>query len=281
MAPPLSSPRAGEDEGGGAGFAALCSMWLISLCAIRAFCMTETNAKTPATLEIRSLSYGPYGIGRIGGKALMIPHTAPGDTVEAEIVESKERYAIGEMVRLIAPSPVRQKPRCPYVGACGGCSWQHLRYDAQLDAKQQSVADALHRIGKLDGFELRPIIPASNEYHYRRRIRLQVEPSKRIGFYAASSHELVEIDSCAIADDRLQDVIEPLRRWLDKLETSFQYLEIVSGDELNQLVVVGKVTDDFILRDEAMCENLVGEDGKLQGLIVTGHNLRKVWGEPT
>jgi 23S rRNA (uracil1939-C5)-methyltransferase len=243
--------------------------------------MSQTNAKSQATLEIDSLSYGPYGIGRVGGKAVMIPHTAPGDTVEARIVESKERYAVGEMIRLIAPSPIRQTPPCPYVGTCGGCSWQHLRYDAQLKAKQQSVEDALRRIGKLDRFELRPIIPSPDEYHYRRRIRLQIDAARKLGFYAASSHQIVEIDSCIIADDRLNSIIDRLRCWLRDTKTSFQYLEIVSGDEPGQIVVVGKVTDDFISRDESMCENLVGERGMLSGLILTGDNFRKVWGQPT
>ena len=126
--------------------------------------MTQTNAKSTATLEIDALSYGPYGIGRLDGKAVMVPYTAPGDTVEVRITEEKERYAVGEATRVLAPSLLRQTPPCPYVGACGGCSWQHLRYDAQLKAKQQSVADALRRIGKLGDFELKPIIPSHKEY---------------------------------------------------------------------------------------------------------------------
>src|SRR5881398_1823572 len=161
--------------------------------------MNQSNAKNEFTLEIDSLSYGPYGIGRHEGKAVMIPNTAPGDKVLARIVESKERYAVGELLGLMASSPMRQNPPCPYVGECGGCSWQHLRYEAQLKAKQQSVEDALRRIDKLDKFELRPIIPSANEYHYRRRIRLHVDSHRRLGFYHASSHRLVEIDSCLIA----------------------------------------------------------------------------------
>jgi 23S rRNA (uracil1939-C5)-methyltransferase len=179
--------------------------------------MAQTNAKTALKLEaeivIDALAYGPYGIGRLDGKAVMIPDTAPGDKIVARVVESKERYAVGEIIRLIEPSPLRQIPPCPYVGRCGGCSWQHLRYQAQLKAKEQSVADALQRIGKLSDFELRPIMSA-NEYHYRRRIRLQVDGSKRLGFYGAGSHDLVEIDSCLIAAAPLNRALEPLRRWL-------------------------------------------------------------------
>src|SRR5436190_7494726 len=105
--------------------------------------MTESNAKEPITLAIDALSYGTYGIGRQNGKAVMVPNTVPGDRILAQIVETKERYDIGELVRVIDPSPDRQNPPCRYVTECGGCLWQHIRYDAQLKAKQQNVADAL------------------------------------------------------------------------------------------------------------------------------------------
>jgi 23S rRNA (uracil1939-C5)-methyltransferase len=246
-------------------------------CQIR---MDQTNAKTTVTLEIVALSYGPYGIGRVDGKAVMIPHTAPGDRIEARIVESKDRYAIGAARRIIEPSPLRQTPPCPYAGTCGGCSWQHLRYDAQLEAKQKSVDDALRRIGKLDGFELRPIIPSADEYHYRRRIHLQVGADNRLGFYAASSHELVEIEACLIADERLNKVIELVRRWARGLNTTIEHVEIVTGDEPKQLVVVVEAIRAFVPRDESGCANLVGMGGEIQGLIVAGSDWRKVWGVP-
>jgi 23S rRNA (uracil1939-C5)-methyltransferase len=244
--------------------------------------MSQTNAKNVITLEIDALSYGPHGIGRLGGKAVMVPHTAPGDTVEAQIVESKERYAVGEMLRLIAPSPFRQTPRCPYVGACGGCSWQHLRYEAQLKAKQQSVEDALRRIGKLDRFELRPIMPSSNEYHYRRRIRLRINASRKLGFYGASSHHLVEIDSCAIAEDHLNRSLESLRRWVRAIKTNIEHLEIITGDEPNQIVAVAQALDELATQDKVICEKLVaGDESGISGVIFRGRDWRKVWGRPT
>jgi 23S rRNA (uracil1939-C5)-methyltransferase len=240
--------------------------------------MTQTNAKNEITLEIDALSYGPYGIGRHEGKAVMIPNTAPGDTVAARIVESKDRYDVGVVVRLIDSSPVRQNPPCPYVGECGGCSWQHLRYEAQLNAKQRSVEDALRRIGKLEGFELRPIIPSPLEYHYRRRIRLQLD-AKRLGFYRAGSHQLIEIDSCLIAEHRLNEIIGPLRRLLEELVSTIDYLEIVTGDEPDQIVVVGKLIDEFISRDEAVCRRFIESDINVSGLILHNGNWRKTWGQ--
>ena len=240
--------------------------------------MTQTNAKSELSLEIDTLSYGPYGIGRHEGKAVMVPHTAPGDKVVVRIVESRERYDVGGVVRLITPSPARQNPPCPYVGECGGCSWQHLRYDSQLRAKQRSVEDALRRIGKLDGFELRPIISSPHEYHYRRRIRLQAN-DKRLGFYRAASHEIIKIDSCLIAEDTLNAVIKSLRRLLEELVSAIDYMEIVTGDDPDQVIVVAKLTVEFITQDEAACERLVDSDSHVSGLILHNGEWRKTWGQ--
>ena len=241
--------------------------------------MTQPNAKPIVKLEINALSYGPHGIGRVDGKAVMVPHTAPGDQIEARIIESKERYAIGKIVRLLHPSGARQSPPCPYVGACGGCSWQHIKYEAQLKAKEQSVSDALRRIGKLDGFELRPIIASALEYRYRRRIRLQVGADKRLGFFGASSHQLVEIDACLIADDRINGVIKNLQGWVRNISTAIEHIEIVTGDESRQLVVVAQGSEGFVSSDSGKCERLASASGPLNGLVLVGKGWRQAWGQ--
>ena len=209
----------------------------------------------------------------------MIPKTAPGDTVTARIVEAKERYSVGEIVRILKPSSLRQEPPCPYVAHCGGCPWQHVRYESQLLAKQKSVEDALRRIGKLAGFELKPIIASPSTYHYRRRIRLQRDGSNRLGFFTSFSHHLIEIDRCLIADDKLNGLIEKLRRWSAELITDVEHLEVVTGDQPNEIVIVGQSAGAFNSRDSSICERLLEEDQLLNGLIVRGPDWRRIWGE--
>ena len=241
--------------------------------------MPQHDIHDAVTLDIDRLSYGPYGIGRHSGKAVMIPHTAPGDQIAARIVESKQRYAVGEVTRLISPSPLRQTPPCPYFAACGGCSWQHVRYEAQLRAKQDSVADALRRIGKFTDFELRPIVPAASEYNYRRRIRLQVAADNVLGFFGTASHQLVEIRSCLIADQRLNKAIDLLRHWVRRLRTAIEYVEIVAGDETAEVVAVIGAVAPFAPDDESMCEDLTRETETIRGLILTGETWRRTWGQ--
>jgi 23S rRNA (uracil1939-C5)-methyltransferase len=241
--------------------------------------MIQINAENELTLDIDTLSYGPYGIGRHQGKAVMIPKTAPGDTVVARVVDAKERYSVGEIVRISKASSLRQDPPCPYIARCGGCPWQHVRYESQLRAKQKSVEDALRRIGKLHDFELKPIIASLLTYHYRRRIRLQRDGSKRLGFFTSSSHQLVEIDRCLIADDKLNALIEPVRHWSAELTTDVEHLEVVTGDEPNQIVVVGQSAGAFNSRDSSICERLLDKNHLINGLIVRGPNWRRTWGE--
>jgi 23S rRNA (uracil1939-C5)-methyltransferase len=241
--------------------------------------MIQTNAKNELTLDIDALSYGPYGIGRHQGKTVMIPKTAPGDTVAARIIEAKERYSVGEIVRILKTSSLRQDPPCPYIAQCGGCPWQHVRYESQLGAKQKSVEDALRRIGKLQDFEIKPIIPSPSSYRYRRRIRLQRDGSKRLGFFSSSSHHLVEIDSCLIADDKLNGLIEHLRRWSAELITDVEHLEVVTGDNPDETVIVGQSAGAFNSRDRSSCESLLAENRLINGLIVRGPGWRRTWGK--
>jgi 23S rRNA (uracil1939-C5)-methyltransferase len=242
----------------------------------------QTNPKTELELDIDRLSYGPYGVGRMEGKAIMVANSAPGDRLIARLIESKERYAIGEIVKLVTPSPLRQTPPCPYVGDCGGCTWQHIDYQEQLKAKTQSVADALRRIGKLDDFDLRPIIAAPSAEHYRRRIRLQVSAVKRLGFYSGASHHVVEIDACLIAAHPLNAVIAPLRPWLEQLTATIEHIEIVSGDEPGQTVVTAAAKDNLSSSDERLCAELVDSAYYIiDGVIFHGNDWRKTWGNPS
>ncbi len=244
--------------------------------------MTETDSSAKdIRLNIDSLAYGPYGIGRDQGRVVLVPQTAPGDRVEVRITEEKKNYAIGEILRLLKPSPVRQNPPCPYTGQCGGCPWQHIEYRAQLAAKEKCIADALRRIGKLDRFEILPILPSPDEYHYRRRIRLHSNGQKRLGFHRASSHEVVEIDSCLVADPKANQTLGMAREWIQRMNTEIRYLEIVVGDLGKKAILVGKAEREFCTEDDPLCAEFMEEHGQVGGLILSGPGWRRTWGQET
>jgi 23S rRNA (uracil1939-C5)-methyltransferase len=237
------------------------------------------NATETLRLKIDALAYGPYGIGRHEGRAIFVPMTVPGDEAEIRIVEEKNHYAVGELLAVVTPSADRQEPPCPYVGACGGCPWQQIRYETQLAAKAKSVDDALRRIGKIAGYELLPILASPQEYRYRRRIRLHVGADKRLGFHHAFSHDLIEIDSCLIATPNADSRLQTARDWAASLRSRLVEVEIVEGDLAARVVLIGKIDGEIAREDDAACARFLQSHRDIHGLVLFGRGSRRSWGE--
>lgn len=233
---------------------------------------------TELKLKIDSLTYGPYGIGRDNRRVILVPLTVPGDEAGVRIVAEKRNYAIGELSHLLKPSPLRQVPPCPYFERCGGCPWQQIEYEGQLAAKEKIVVDALHRIGRLDGFQILPILRSPQEYGYRRRIRLQSDGRKRLGFYRALSHELIEIDSCLIADPQVDRHLSVAREWIKGLRTKLRCVEIIMSDGEQQTVLVGRSEERFSQEDDALCAPFVSGQKEIKGVIISGPGWHRSWG---
>lgn len=156
--------------------------------------MLDSSLMTTVNCQIATIAFGGDGVAHLP-KTLFIPFTAPGDHIEAEIIQEKPRFMRGEMVSLIEAGPQRTSPRCPYYGRCGGCQLQHLTYPAQLEAKKQFVIDALKRIG---GHSVEvEMVGAEQQWEYRRHITLHTDGEK-IGFYAKDNKTLVDIDQCPL-----------------------------------------------------------------------------------
>jgi 23S rRNA (uracil1939-C5)-methyltransferase len=235
------------------------------------------NATDTLRLKIDALAYGPYGIGRNDGRVVMVPLTVPGDEIDASIVADKGNYAVGALTHVVTPSPARREPPCPYVGACGGCPWQMVRYEAQLEAKQKSVADALRRIGKIEGYELLPILPSPDEYRYRRRIRLHAAPGGRLGYHRLFSHELIEIASCPIATEAADRRLDAARAWIKRLVSHVVEVEIVESDD-GSVVLAGKVDGAIAREDDAAARTFLREHIGVAGVVLFGKNARRAWG---
>lgn len=231
------------------------------------------------TLTIDSLTHGPWGLGREQGKVVLVPLTVPGDQVTAEVVEEHKRYSVARVVSLLRPSPARREAPCPYAGTCGGCSWQQVSYDEQLRAKQQNVADALARVGKLTDFEVLPILPASPEFRYRRRIGLHVDRRRSLGFRRAFSRDLVDIANCLIADPDVDHGIGLAAAWVQRLETRVSRVEILSADRPGQVLFSAETRYPLRGADARACKETVA--GPVAGIVMTGPDWRRQWGDTT
>jgi 23S rRNA (uracil1939-C5)-methyltransferase len=163
------------------------------------------------------------------------------------------------------------------VSACGGCPWQQIEYDAQLAAKVRNLDDALRRIGKLENYEIHPILAAPREFNYRRRIQLHCGDDKEIGFSPSASHEVVAIEVCAIASEAVNRVLEHVRHCIRRTSTKITEVEIIAGDRENETVVVA-ATAGPLASDVLTFEQLVSA-GHVKGVIVKA-GQRHVWGDP-
>ncbi len=140
-----------------------------------------------------------------GGKIYFVPWTAPGDVVLVQIEKDHRDYAEARILEIIEKSSDRVDPPCPYFSRCGGCQLQHLSYESQLKWKREILVDALKRIARLPEVQVEPMIPSYKIWNYRSRIQLQQDATGKVGFFKGKSHDIVEIESCLIADERLNE----------------------------------------------------------------------------
>jgi len=101
---------------------------------------------------------------------VFVPFGAPGDVVDVQIDKKRSSYAVGHIERIVKAGAVRVEPRCEHFTVCGGCRWQHLPYEFQLQCKQQQVKDALERIAKIPIPEINPILGAAEIWEYRNKM---------------------------------------------------------------------------------------------------------------
>ena len=109
-------------------------------------------------------------VAKVNGLVVFVPFVVPGDVVDIQLTKKKKSYAEGRAVRFHRYSEARVEPRCPHFGVCGGCKWQTMSYQAQLEAKQRQVRDNLERLGNVDCSGMRPICGSDNIYYYRNKL---------------------------------------------------------------------------------------------------------------
>jgi 23S rRNA (uracil1939-C5)-methyltransferase len=156
-------------------------------------------------LHIERLGHRGEGVARDGDERVFVPYALAGETVAAEIDGSQ-----GRLIKVIEPSPDRIPPICPHYGHCGGCAVQALRADAYAQWKRGLVEIALRNAG-LD-LPVAPLVDAHGAGRRRVTFHARTEDGKaRVGFMAARSHEIVEIDACPLLVEELSGALAAAR----------------------------------------------------------------------
>ena len=168
-------------------------------------------------LSIEKLIYGGDGLARTPpgadgrSMAVFVPFVLPGERVEVEIRREKPGFARGSLTQLIESSPDRVEARCPYFRQCGGCHYQHIPYERQLEFKAEILRETLQRIAKIElNSEIR--LHASPPWNYRNRTRLQVRraPEFALGYFRFGSHDFLPARECPISSPLLNLVMARL-----------------------------------------------------------------------
>jgi 23S rRNA (uracil1939-C5)-methyltransferase len=174
-------------------------------------------------LTIDSLAYGGNGVARLNGFVVFVRRGLPGDTVRARVTKVQRRHAEALATEVLKPGPQRVDAPCAHYPACGGCRFQDLAYEAQVESKAGQVADALRRIGGIADVPLEPILPADEVFHYRNKLEYsftQLEHGPTLGFHKAGRwDEVLEIEQCWLTTDLGNAIRNAVREWArgDKL----------------------------------------------------------------
>jgi 23S rRNA (uracil1939-C5)-methyltransferase len=169
-------------------------------------------------LRIDSLAYGGNGVARLNGFVVFVKRGLPGDTVRAQVTKVKRSHAEAVALEVVEAGAPRVEAPCAHYPACGGCRFQDLAYEAQLEAKASQVAEALRRIGGLPDVQLEPAVPAESVFHYRNKLEYSFtstpEGGLALGFHRAGRwDEVLDIEKCWLTTDLGNLIRNAVKDW--------------------------------------------------------------------
>ncbi|MGC4056945.1 MAG: 23S rRNA (uracil(1939)-C(5))-methyltransferase RlmD [Chitinophagaceae bacterium] len=207
------------------------------------------------------VSYAAEGrcIGHLpDGKVVFVENAVPGDVIDVRITKSKKSFAEGRMLRLVTPSPDRIVPFCEHFGVCGGCKWQMLPYEKQLEYKQQQVADQMKRIGHVELPEMEPISGSALQRLYRNKLEFtfsskrfrtneeltaagdaEFAPESALGFHAPGLFDkVVPINTCHLQPEPTNKIRNFLRDYTKEHQLSYYDFRAHTGFMRNLMIRV-------------------------------------------
>lgn len=191
----------------------------------------ETESSLTLDVEIERILPGGVGLAHADGKTIFVALAAPGDRVRITIDRQQGDLSFASIKEILEPSPVRVEPPCPYFGRCGGCDFQQMTYEAQLESKAEMIRDCLHRIARLETPPEIVVQASPKEWRYRARATWQVDrDEERIGYYERASRTVCDVADCAVLVPDLQGTLEQVRATpIGVFPVGLKHIEVVAG----------------------------------------------------
>lgn len=207
------------------------------------------------------------------GKVVFVENVVPGDIVDVRITKNKKSYAEGKMTRIVTPSSLRVIPFCTHFGVCGGCKWQMLPYEKQLEYKQQQVADQMRRIGHVALPEMEAISGSPIQRFYRNKLEftfsnkryrtneeiteageVELLPEQGLGFHAPGLFDkVVPIDFCHLQNEPTNKIRNLLRDYTVKEGLPYYDFRAHTGYMRNLMIRVtttGEVLVNVVMNED-------------------------------
>ncbi|MBE9178194.1 23S rRNA (uracil(1939)-C(5))-methyltransferase RlmD [Oculatella sp. LEGE 06141] len=214
-------------------------------------------------VTIIDLNHSGEGVGRYDGRVVFVPDTVVGDRLLARLVRVKPKYAYGKLHELLDASPHRIRPNCIVADKCGGCQWQHVEYQHQLNAKHHLVLHDLEKIGGFTHPRVDPVLPATACLGYRNKatypLSSLVSGQVQAGYYQKGSHSLINLNRCPVQDPRLNPLLAEVK-WDIQRRGWRIYDEKYHRGQLRHLGLrMGRRTGEVLL-------TLISKDADLDGI---------------
>lgn len=184
--------------------------------------------KQELELDVTGIAFGGRGISKINGYTVFVDQAVPGDRVLARIVKKKKSYAEARTLEVIRTSLDRIEPPCRYSGWCGGCKWQFLQYERQLQYKRLNVAEAVERIGQLEDVIVHPVLASEKIFGYRNKMefscsdrrwllpeelgREDIPKDFALGLHVPGTFDkILDIDACLLHPEKGNRILNDVR----------------------------------------------------------------------
>lgn len=176
------------------------------------------------TLKIEKLAFGGAGIGYADNDekfVVFVEGVVPGDEVVAQLKKVKPKYAEARKIEILKPSPLRIQPKCQHFGKCGGCAFQCLTYEKQLEEKQSQVKEALEHIGGFSDPPILEIKPCENPYYYRNKMEfsfaLSDDGETEVGLHPKHyRYEVFQLNECFLFNKDIGGITDAVQKFAKK-----------------------------------------------------------------
>ncbi|MBQ7339689.1 MAG: 23S rRNA (uracil(1939)-C(5))-methyltransferase RlmD [Clostridia bacterium] len=178
---------------------------------------------------------------------IFVPFALPTEKIKYKVLKVSKNCVYGKLLEVLTPAEERVRTKCKVFTKCGGCQLQHLRYSAQLSAKENNIKTCFSKIANLK-VEVMPAVKGECEYRYRNKLQLPVRQTENgaiLGFYAENSHRVIEIEDCEINGYYVQSIIKAFKRYFTEYNVKGYEEQTHSGDVRE--ITVKEVGDKLII----------------------------------